>query len=187
MRTSFYRRRNNRSVSSTKLTRGLTRLEAAQLGDEATPSRLTLIFWDVVFRVRSPYSTTITSVNNCGHEDKLGSDNTSLSHPPLALLTPCEISIGLHSGDCSIRALHQYLPDSGWSHLWDGLTQNPVTAYDPVNCQRQSSHRLRWPYPDEFSRFQPASVLLKIVLCKPVCRGCRWWCSCCMWEDCRWP
>jgi len=20
----------------------------------------------------------------------------------------------------------------------------------------------------------------------PDCRSCRWWCSCCMWEDCRW-
>jgi len=28
---------------------------------------------------------------------------------------------------------------------------------------------------------------LKIVLSKPDCRCCRWWCSCCIWEDCRWP
>ena len=45
-----------------------------------------------------------------------------------------------------------------------GFTQNPVTAYDPAYGQRQSSHELRWPYPGEFSRFRPASSLLKIVL-----------------------
>jgi len=53
-----------------------------------------------------------------------------------------------------------------------GFTQNPVTAYDPAYGQRQSSHRLRWPYPAEFSRFRPASGLLKIVLNKPDCRDC---------------
>ena len=37
-------------------------------------------------------------------------------------------------------------------------------------------------YPGEFSRFRPASGLLKIVLRKADCRGCRWCCSCCVWE-----
>jgi len=55
-----------------------------------------------------------------------------------------------------------------------GFTQNPVTAYDPIYGQRQSSHRLRWPYPGDFSWFWPASGLLKVVLSKPDCRGC-WW------------
>jgi len=45
-----------------------------------------------------------------------------------------------------------------------GFTWNPVTAYDPVYGQRQSSLRLRWPCPGEFSRFRPASGLLKIIL-----------------------
>jgi len=69
----------------------------------------------------------------------------------------------------------------------DGFTQNPVTAYDPAYGQRQFSHRLRWPFPGAFSQFRPASGVLKIVLSKPDCRCCRWWCSCCMWENCRWP
>jgi len=60
------------------------------------------------------------------------------------------------------------------------FTQISVPAYG----QRQSSHKLRWSYPGEFSRFHPASDLLKIVLSKPDCRR---WCSCCIWEDCRWP
>jgi len=58
-----------------------------------------------------------------------------------------------------------------------GLTQNPVTAYEPAEYepygQRQSSHMLRWPYPAEFSRFLPACGLLKISLSKPDCRGCQ--------------
>jgi len=58
---------------------------------------------------------------------------------------------------------------------------------DHHTSQRQSSHRLRRPYPGEFSRFRTASGLLKIVLSKPDCCGCRQWCSCCMWEDWRWP
>jgi len=37
-----------------------------------------------------------------------------------------------------------------------GFTQNPVTAYDPAYGQRQSSHRLRCPYPGNFSRFRSA-------------------------------
>jgi len=64
-----------------------------------------------------------------------------------------------------------------------GFTQNLVTAYDLACGQLQSSHRLPSPYLGEFSQFRPASGLLKIVLSKPHCRGCRWWCSCCMWEN----
>jgi len=26
-----------------------------------------------------------------------------------------------------------------------------------------------------------------MVISKLDCRGCRWWCSCCMWENWRWP
>jgi len=66
-----------------------------------------------------------------------------------------------------------------------GFTQNPVTTYEPAYGQRQSSHRLRWPYPAEFSRFRTAYGLLKIGLSKPDCRGCRWWCSCCIWILCK--
>jgi len=35
--------------------------------------------------------------------------------------------------------------------------------------------------------FSVSNGLLKIGLGQPDCRVCRWWCSCCMCEDCRWP
>ena len=47
------------------------------------------------------------------------------------------------------------------------------------------SHMLRWTYPAEFSRFRTASGWLKTVLSN--CCVCRWWCSCCLCEDWRWP
>jgi len=44
-----------------------------------------------------------------------------------------------------------------------GFTQSPVTVYEPVHGQRQSSHMLRWPYSAEFSQFRTAYGLLKPV------------------------
>jgi len=43
------------------------------------------------------------------------------------------------------------------------LNTDPVTAYDPACGQRQSSHRLRWPYPAEFLTFEQRWILLKLV------------------------
>jgi len=85
----------------------------------------------------------------------------------------------------SIWRSNSLVYDIAKPHL-GGFTQNPVTAFDPAYGQRQSSHRLHWPYTGEFSRFRPASGVLKIVLSKPDCRGRRWWWSCCMWEEWRW-
>ena len=53
-------------------------------------------------------------------------------------------------------------------------------VYDPAYGQRQSSHRLRCPYPGEFSRFRPAYGLIKIGLSKPDSRCCQWWNFCCL-------
>ena len=73
---------------------------------------------------------------------------------------------------CSYPCLRQLHADSGYGHN---------TAYG----QRQSSHKLCWPYPGEFCRFRPASGLLEIALSKsePDCCGCQLWYSCCMWKD----
>ena len=45
-----------------------------------------------------------------------------------------------------------------FSKIFQGLckgsfTQNAVTAYDPAYGQRQSSHKLHWPCPGEYSQF----------------------------------
>ena len=71
------------------------------------------------------------------------------------------------------HAVRKFCPFMKISKAKDGFTQNPVTAYDPAYGQRQSSHKFQCPYPGEFSRFRPASGLLKIVLSKPDCRCCR--------------
>jgi len=44
----------------------------------------------------------------------------------------------------------------------DDFTQNPFTAYNSAYGQRQSSHKLRWPYPAEFSRFRRLPADLKL-------------------------
>ena len=82
----------------------------------------------------------------------------------LLLLVPTGYSFSMR---CHCRRLNDVCLCKG------GFTQNPVTAYDPAYGQRQSSHKLGWPNPGEFSRFRPASGLLKIVLSKPDCRCCR--------------
>ena len=99
------------------------------------------------------------------------------------VLRPCNILFRLCCVISTIKG-RSCIHSEDWNSK-GGFTHNPVTAYDPAYGQRQSSHRLRWPYPGEFFRFWPASGLLKIVLSKPDCRGCRWWCSCCMREDWR--
>jgi len=88
--------------------------------------------------------------------------------------------------------------ESDWSDLrrtWDSFM---IMSEELRRLHAESGYGLRsglWPTavftqaPLAVSGwiFSVSTGLLKIVLSKPDCRGCRWWCSSCMWKDWRWP
>ena len=151
-----------------------------------TPLNLCVIALNLLFKLSALHVTILeenigtqcygTAVQNCKNTRlrvKTAGVNTHW-HSSLHLSNlQLQNQVALMS--CRIQAVEHRRCAAGLAE--GGFTQNPVTAYDTAYGQQQSSHKLVWPYPGEFSRFRPASGLLKILLSKP---NFRCWCSCCM-------
>jgi len=93
-----------------------------------------------------------------------------------------------------LKSINKAQPE--WNHVIKNTAPEPCLRW----FHTESGYGLRTGlWPTAVFTYAPLAVsgwifsvsnglrLLKIVLCKSDCWCCRWWCSCCMREDCRWP